>query len=169
MAKQSVIRRVTSVMQGFLDSAVARVAELQRPGVDVTMVREPSKQDIYLDWQGYEKPSGIPVAPPVGYVQQPSLSERIREMVRGHNLAEEVRAAGFETFEEADDFDVGDDYEPSSPYEEVFEGDYDPGAGKKRMDAIEAEEKAKNDKIKADERAALRAEIEKELKAPKSE
>lgn len=32
--------------------------------------------------------------------------------------------AGEETFEEADDFDVDDDIDPSAPYEEMFEGEY---------------------------------------------
>lgn len=47
--------------------------------------------------------------------------ERIRGIIRGERLKQEMEAAGRETFEEADDFDVGDDYDPSSPYEEVFD------------------------------------------------
>lgn len=61
--------------------------------------------------------SAIPLAPPVGYVKQPSLSERIRAMVRSEHLRAAAENAGFETFEEAEDFDVDDDPELKSPYE----------------------------------------------------
>lgn len=66
-------------------------------------------------------PDPTPVAPPVGYVRQPSMTERIREMIRNERLQAELAAAGAETFDEADDFDVGDDYDPKSPYEEIFD------------------------------------------------
>lgn len=61
--------------------------------------------------------SAIPIAPPVGYVQQPSLAERIRSMVRSEHLRAAAEGAGFETFEESEDFEVGEDYDPKSPYE----------------------------------------------------
>lgn len=73
-----------------------------------------------LDPTGRERVSSIPLAPPVGYIRQPSLAQQIRDMVRSEQLAAEARNAGYETFEEADDFEV-DDFDPSSPYEEVFE------------------------------------------------
>lgn len=52
-----------------------------------------------------------------------SERDRIQGIIRGERLKEEMRNAGKETFEEADDFDVGDDFDPTSPYEEIF----DPG------------------------------------------
>jgi len=61
--------------------------------------------------------SAIPIAPPVGYVKQPSLSERIRAMVRSEHLRAAAEGGGFETFEEAEDFDVEDDPELRSNYE----------------------------------------------------
>lgn len=70
---------------------------------------------------GRELLDPTPMAPPVGYKRQPSLSEQIREMVRSERLAADLDGLGFETLEEADDFDVGDDFDPSSPYEEVFD------------------------------------------------
>jgi hypothetical protein len=76
----------------------------------------------YLDENGAEVNDPTPVAPPVGYVKQPSLAEQIREMVRSEKLRQAAEEAGAETFEEADDFEVGDDYDPSTPYE----NDYDP-------------------------------------------
>lgn len=63
---------------------------------------------------GQELPDPTPVAPPVGYKKQPSMADIIREQVRLAKLAEE---AGVETFEEANDFEVGDDFDPDSPYE----------------------------------------------------
>lgn len=66
---------------------------------------------------GEELPDATPIAPPIGYVKQPSMVERIREMVRSEQLRLEAEAAGDESFEEADDFNVEDDPEPFSAYE----------------------------------------------------
>lgn len=74
-----------------------------------------------LDEKGREILDGTPMQPPVGYKRQPSLAEQIREMVRSERLAQELAAAGHETFEEADDFDVDDEYDPSSPWEQHFD------------------------------------------------
>lgn len=75
----------------------------------------------YLDELGREINDPTPMEPPLGYVRQPSLAEQIRDMVRGEKLRMEAEAAGMETFEESDDFDVGDDYDPHSPYENDFD------------------------------------------------
>lgn len=69
---------------------------------------------------GNELPDDTPMAPPVGYVRQPSLHDQIRQAL----LAEKLRQAyegDAETFEDADDFDVGDDFDPTSPYEADFD------------------------------------------------
>lgn len=76
-----------------------------------------------LDPKGRELPSSVPMAPPIGFNRQPSLSDRIREMVKSEKLAQEMANEGKETFEEADDFDVDDEFDPQTPYEEVFEPD----------------------------------------------
>lgn len=60
-------------------------------------------------------PDPVPMAPPVGFRPQPSLPELIRQQVRLASL--EAARNGDESFEEADDFDVGDDVELKSPYE----------------------------------------------------
>ena len=80
-----------------------------------------SRQDVYLTEDGREKPSAQKIAPPLGYTKRESLVETIRRMVRSEALRNEAEAAGMETLEEADDFDVGDDYDPSSPYEYNFD------------------------------------------------
>lgn len=56
-------------------------------------------------------PDSVPLAPPLGYKKQPSMVEIVRDMVRSERLANEARAAGQETFEESEDFEVGDDPE----------------------------------------------------------
>nr|DAV46553.1 MAG TPA: hypothetical protein [Microviridae sp.] len=70
---------------------------------------------------GEELVDGRSMEPPLGYVPSESLAEQIARAVRSYALAKEVSDAGGETLEEADDFDVGDDFDPSSPYEAYFE------------------------------------------------
>lgn len=69
----------------------------------------------------YETPDPVPAYPHVGLTRKKSMAEQIREMVRSERLAQAAAAEGHETFEEADDFDVGEDIDPHSEYEEVFE------------------------------------------------
>lgn len=75
----------------------------------------------YLDHRGRERPDPTPVAPPVGYRKGKTLQQQIRDMVRNEQLQRELDRAGFDTFEEADDFDVDDDFDPKSPYEMDFD------------------------------------------------
>lgn len=92
--------------------------------------REPSaRKENLFDGSRREIVSAIPVAPPVGYVEQPSLVERIRSMVRSEHLRYAATEAGYETFEDAEDFEVGDDFEPHTPYEAVFDPPVQPPAG----------------------------------------
>lgn len=76
---------------------------------------------VKLDARGREVPDPTPMAPPVGYKKQPSMMENIRAMVRSEHLRQAAIQAGYETVEEADDFEVGDDFDPSSPYEHNFD------------------------------------------------
>ena len=89
----------------------------------------------YLDEKGRRMtPDGLeivdsrPMAPPVGYKKQPSMVDHIRELIRSEKLRLAAEEAGHESFEEADDFDVGDDYDPSTPYE----ADFDPMTDQER-------------------------------------
>lgn len=86
------------------------------------VVKERPLQAV-LDDKGREILDPVPMAPPLGYKRQPTLTERIRDMVRSEHVRLAALQAGAETFEEADDFEVGDDYEelPRSLYEEVFD------------------------------------------------
>lgn len=92
---------------------VEEVAKLQKSS--------PLDGKAILNADGHEMLNGTPVAPPIGYKKQPSMFENIRNMVRSERLAQEAEALGAETFEEADDHEIGDDYEPSTPYEMNFD------------------------------------------------
>lgn len=70
---------------------------------------------------GKEYPDPVPLAPPVDYVPPPDLMQMIRTMIHSERLKQEAEAAGWETFDEADDFDVEDDpLDPLTDYERVF-------------------------------------------------
>lgn len=69
------------------------------------------------DERGHEIPDPTPVAAAIGHRPGPTLREQIRDMIQSEKLRMEAEAAGFESLEEADDFDVGEDYDPESPYE----------------------------------------------------
>lgn len=97
-----------------LEEAIGRVAD------DLHPLFEQSVQSRYLDEHGREKPNPTPVAPPIGYIKQPSIAEQMRMMIR--QASYEAAQAGAETEAEANDFDV-DEYDPTSPYEHDFEPD----------------------------------------------
>lgn len=86
---------------------------------------------------GKEYPNPVPMEPPIGFVPSKPIWEQIREMVKTE-LSQGADREGFETAEEADDFDVGDDYDPSSPYEDEFEPSL-PWPPSKNVEAAEAE------------------------------
>lgn len=71
---------------------------------------------------GYECGSSVPYAPSVGAKKPPSLEDRVRQLIRSREVARAAEDAGKETWDEANDFDVGDDYEPDSPYEMELDG-----------------------------------------------
>lgn len=83
---------------------------------------ETSRQEHFLTDEGYEIPDPTPMAPPVGYKKQPSMVDNIRAMVRSEMLRREAEAAGFESFEDSEDFGEDDDDRlPTTAYEAVFD------------------------------------------------
>lgn len=85
-----------------------------------------SEEYGFLNVRGHEVPDPTVIEPPIGYIQQPDLMEQMRRMVR-NELSRIAEASEFETFEEADDFEIDDDpVDYTSPYEEFF--DPPPGA-----------------------------------------
>lgn len=83
--------------------------------------RQFSTRSKTLDPRGREIVSPTPLEPPLNYTKQESLSMQIRRMVQSEALRMAAENAGMETFEESEDFDVGDDYEPHSPWENEFD------------------------------------------------
>lgn len=81
---------------------------------------------------GEEVMDATPVEMPVNLKRPPSLQERVRDLVRSERLRDAAMQAGKETFEEADDFDVGDDYDPTSPYEQNFDQMNEPVPSKQK-------------------------------------
>lgn len=71
--------------------------------------------------EGEELVDGRSMEPPLGYQPSESLAEQIARAVRSHAVQQAIVDAGGETEEEANDFDVGDDFDPTSPYEAHFE------------------------------------------------
>lgn len=74
-----------------------------------------------LNADGHELLSDKPIALPMGFKKPETLAEQVRRLVRHEQFAQALGGPDSETFEEADDFDVGDDYDPTSPFEQVFD------------------------------------------------
>lgn len=76
----------------------------------------------HIDGNGMLMPDEVPIAPPIGYIRQPSMVEMIRQAVQSETLRLGALQAGHETFEESEDFDVDDDpVDYSSPWENDFD------------------------------------------------
>ena len=96
-----------------------------------TPERVVKKAHLKYDEQGRELMDPTPIAPPIGYKKSPSITETIRNMIRSEHLRREAESQGYESFEEADDFEMAEDPDPKSPYEEQFEPvPQDDGSGK---------------------------------------
>lgn len=91
----------------------------------------------------------VPMQPPLGYKKTLSLSEQIAQQVRRMKLELLQDDSIQETDEEADDFEVGDDFEPLSPYE----NDHIPSIKQLKQRAKEINEQIKE----ANRRAAIAA------------
>lgn len=72
--------------------------------------------------KGHEIHDGKPVVIPAGLKRPVPLAEQMRRMIK-NEISRRAMMDGKETFEEADDFDTGDEPELLSPYE-VGEGEY---------------------------------------------
>lgn len=73
-----------------------------------------------LDEFGREILDPTPVSIPAGFKRPETMEERVQRLVRTQ-LSAEAAAKGEETFEESEDFEVGDDFDPSTPYETFFD------------------------------------------------
>lgn len=111
--------------------------------VALTLLR-PRRGKNNVNKEGAEKLDPTPMAPPIGYKPQPSIAELVRAMIVSEKLKAEAAAMGAETFEESEDFDVDDDYDPSSPWE----NDFDPPLREIRTAVDEERERRRLDALK---------------------
>lgn len=91
------------------------------PGNESQFLHERSVASLYLDEHGREVLSPVPMAPPVGYQKPISIAEQMRQMIKMASY--EAAMAGAETEDEANDFEVDEDMDPHSPWENDFEPD----------------------------------------------
>lgn len=115
------------------------------------------KSEKKHDEHGFEKMDPTPMQPPLGFRRTPSLHEQIRHAVMIDRL-ENMKLE--ETEDEADDFEIGEDFEPLSPHE----NDHIPSIRemKKKVEELNLEIK------KANTKAAIAA-YEKKLAESKPE
>lgn len=102
---------------------------------DENMLLDPDTGEIFLDEALTRKPlctfdedgrevlDVSQVAVPLRFKAQENISQQVARLVETH-LSVMAADQGYETFEDADDFDVGDDYDPQSPYELDEEPNY---------------------------------------------
>lgn len=79
-----------------------------------------------LDENGHEILDSTPRAIPVRILKRQNEAQRMQDFIR-HELSRQMQSQGFGSFEEEDDFEVGDDVEPWSPHELADEQYYERG------------------------------------------
>lgn len=105
--------------------------------------------DEYLskyDKDGNEIMDSTPVAASLR-IRPVSEYRRLTQMIR-YEMSQAAAKSGFETLQESEDFDVGDDFDPTTPFEEQF----DPNTGESQWNQQffqEAPIKAAEDRKKA--------------------
>lgn len=107
---------------------------------------DPETGEVYtkqVGKDGREYNDETPMEPPLGYKRAPTMVEIIREQVRSHHLAILAAQNDMETFEEAEDFDIGDDYDPHTPYENDFDPTISEMAAAVENDKLQREAAAK--------------------------
>lgn len=70
--------------------------------------------------KGEEIPDSRPTELAINFKAPQPLEDRIHQLVTGALIQRDLEAAGIETFDEADDFEM-DDLDPTTPYEENFD------------------------------------------------
>lgn len=87
---------------------------------DILLVETRAEAHIVLEvasWlDGQEDIDPEPLEIPLGAMKPPSIFDQMKRYIRSQ-VSAQVHAKGFESFEEANDFEVGEDDEPFSPYE----------------------------------------------------
>jgi len=132
-----------------------RKVKVEDAPVDLGLKKSPLRHSK----EGHEQLDPTPMQPPLGYKRTPTLSEQIAAQVRQMKVDLLADSELEETDEEADDFDVGDDFEPMSPYE----NDHIPS-----IRVLKAQAKRINEMIAEANREALIKAHEKAIKKPEA-
>lgn len=85
--------------EGFVEEFVTKPT-FDEDGVQVSSAIGPD---------GKEYPDPVPMAPPVGFGAPPDLMDMMRKMITSYSYQARLDAEGFDTEEEASDFDIDDD------------------------------------------------------------
>lgn len=106
------------------------------------------------DESGGEILDSVPMQPPLGYKRAPTLTEQIRQQVLAHKL--DMLDQMEETEEEADDFEVGEDWEPMSKHE---------NEGAPTIQELKQRAQEINNEIQRRHTEELRAKIQRDIEA----
>jgi pyruvate/2-oxoacid:ferredoxin oxidoreductase beta subunit len=91
-------------------------------------VKSNIKDKAQLDEKGAEILDSTPLAIPVGFRKPPTLQDQMKKYVQ-IEMSRLAESQEFETWEEANDFEIGDDYEAKSKYQEDFDGQFEVEVG----------------------------------------
>lgn len=84
----------------------------------------------------YEKLDPTPAAIPLKFKRVESQADKMRRIIR-EEMSRAAEDSGMESFEEADDFAIEDDYDPRSPYEQTLEQElagYEPAGDQRSLE-----------------------------------
>lgn len=69
---------------------------------------------------GKEIVDNKPLAIPAGFRRPPTLQEQVARLVE-RDISARAAAVGEESWEEANDFDIDEDFDPSTPWESIYD------------------------------------------------
>lgn len=81
---------------------------------------DPVTGEFRLNELGEEIPDPTPIEIPAGMKRPETLAEQVQRLVR-RQVSDYAALHGHETFEEADDLEVDEDFDPFTPYETEFD------------------------------------------------
>jgi hypothetical protein len=84
------------------------------------MVHNPATGELRQDDKGREIPDPNPIEIPAGMKRPETLAEQVQRLVR-RQVSDYAAMHGKETFEEADDLEIDEEFDPSSPFELEFD------------------------------------------------
>ncbi len=96
----------------------------------------------FINEKGQEVLDPTPVEMPLGYNRPENLVDKIRRLIKTETLYG-AKKYDRETFDEADDFDIGDEYDPHSVHELTDDQELEPRFTPEQIDSEMAKIKAK--------------------------